>query len=122
MWFSEAGTRAIDIETMRVYDEIEKVCTQEQRPYDREKWADCAKAMAHGHIIFDIDEVATGFDQDGRELDSELMGAHVLERRRCDFVGDGGAMQYTKLRVKELKELCRIRNLDDTGLKKDLVT
>lgn len=76
-----------------------------------------AKMEAEGALGSIIDE----FKQEERELDHEILGVHLLEAWREEFISKGFVCGYGELKVSELKELCRIRRLDITGLKEDLI-
>jgi hypothetical protein len=79
-----------------------------------------SERIAKNEAERELGSIIHEFKQTKGELDHEILGAHLLEAWREEFIAEGFACGYKELKVKELKELCRIRGLDDGGLKGDL--
>lgn len=117
--WSGAGKRAIHVRTS-----MEMAAHGKTHSHGNDSDSPRVKALseriAKNEAERELGSIIHEFKRTKQDLDHEILGAHLLEAWREESIAQGFACGYKELKVKELKELCRIRGLDDGGLKGDL--
>jgi len=122
---SEAGKRALEIMKKLEEDNItftdQGGCSYKHSGNPEPKVSKAREDAAIETAKKDVAEIADRLEKEGRTLDADLLGVHLLYKHLPEWVEMGDVGGYTSLRKKELIELLRLRGMDTDGQKPQLI-
>jgi len=117
---SEAGKRALEI--MKKLEE-DNITFTEQGGYSYKHSDNSEPKVSKGSedaaietAKKDVAEIADRLEREGRTIDADLLGVHLLHKHLPKWTEIGGLDGYTSLRKEELVELLRLRGMDTDSI------